>query len=169
MHARGTSFDTRLTVIDRSTEPGIAVDRTLRAADAAELLDAIVATVPARLPIGGAPVRPAPSGRDLFGKAAASPGTARKPVVRPASKAAHEWRPVSELTVETDPDDPPAPDVAHGDTAGAAAAGPWEAWRPSVVRVPGARAIRPRWCSPPPWPPCPIPHPHTAPCCPNAW
>ena len=61
---RGTGFDTRLTVLDRSSEPGIddlprtrsGVDREARAADAAELLDAVIARVPPRLPIA-APTR----------------------------------------------------------------------------------------------------------------
>ena len=57
---RGTGFDTRLTVLDRSSEPGIDIDREARAADAAGLLDAIIARVPPRLPItpGGRSVHP---------------------------------------------------------------------------------------------------------------
>ena len=35
---RGTGFDTRLTVLERSGEPGIQIDRAARAANAAELL-----------------------------------------------------------------------------------------------------------------------------------
>ena len=53
---RGTGFDTRLTVLERTSEPGIAVDRKARAANAGELLDAVVAQVPARLPIAPAPM-----------------------------------------------------------------------------------------------------------------
>ena len=38
---RGTGFDTRLTVLERGSEPGIAADRAARAANAAELLEAV--------------------------------------------------------------------------------------------------------------------------------
>ena len=124
---RGTGFDTRLTVLDRSSEPGIAVDTRARAADAAALLDAVLAGVPARLPVSPLP------GADLFGHRPAprtqAPKPARKPAGPPAAKAAHDWGPVTELVVET---------VAPGADAAATTAGPYEPWRPSVVRVPGA-------------------------------
>ena len=58
---RGTGFDTRLTVLDRSDEPGITVDRDARAPHAAALLDAVIADVPPRLAIEPVP------GADLFG------------------------------------------------------------------------------------------------------
>ncbi len=125
---RGTGFDTRLTVLDRSDAPGIEVDGSARAADAAALLDAVLDAVPARLPITPVP------GADLFGhtpaKRPATSRATRKPAGQPAPKAAHDWGPVSELAVETGP----------ADTGGPAAttAGPYEPWRPSVVRVPGA-------------------------------
>ena len=48
---RGTGFDTRLTVLERSAKPEIDIDREARAADAAELLDTVIAKVPPRLPI----------------------------------------------------------------------------------------------------------------------
>ena len=57
---RGTGFDTRLTVIERSSAPGIDIDREARAADAGALLDAVIARVPPRLPIGPHPVRSVP-------------------------------------------------------------------------------------------------------------
>ena len=68
---RGTGFDTRLTVLDRSSEPGIDIDREAHAANAAVLLDAVIARVPPRLPITPETARPIPTGpaRDLFGKA----------------------------------------------------------------------------------------------------
>ena len=53
---RGTGFDTRLTVLERSAEPGIHIDREARAANASELLDAVISHVPRRLPLGPAPV-----------------------------------------------------------------------------------------------------------------
>ena len=129
---RGTGFDTRLTVVERSAEPGIAVDGQARAATPAELLDAVIAHVPPRLPIEPEPVRPAPAavaGRDLFGNAVAPPKTG-KPAA-PSPKSAHDWGPVVELAVET-----AAPET--GAPAAASTAGPYEPWRPSVVRVPHA-------------------------------
>ena len=128
---RGTGFDTRLTVLDRNDAPGIAVDGQARATDAAALLDAVLDAVPARLPITPVP------GADLFGhtpaKRPTTSRTTRKPAGQPAAKSAHDWGPVSELAGETGPAD-------TGDSANAAAttAGPYEPWRPSVVRVPGA-------------------------------
>ncbi len=130
---RGTGFDTRLTVVERSAEPGIAVDGQARAATPAELLDAVIAHVPPRLSIEAEPVRPAPAvaGRDLFGNAVAPPKTG-KPAA-PSPRSAHDWDPVVELAVET-----AAPETGAGAPAAASAAGPYEPWRPSVARVPGA-------------------------------
>ncbi len=127
---RGTGFETRLTVLDRSAVPGIAVDPSVRAADAAELLDAAIASVPPRLP-----VEPAP-GADLFGHVPAPrtrrTRTARTTAAPSTPRPARDWGPVAELDIGAaaadsgaDPDIPPA-------------AGPYEAWRPSVARVPGA-------------------------------
>ena len=132
---RGTGFDTRLTVLERSSKPGIAVDRKARAADPAELLDAVISRVPARRPIA-APLAPAGTARDLFGNAVApTPAKQRDP--KSASTAetrqAHDWGPVAELTVETGPVEP----AANADTGGADA-GPYAPWRPGVVRVPGS-------------------------------
>ena len=128
---RGTGFDTRLTVLDRSAEPGIDVDRDARAADAAALLDAVIAEVPPR-----APIEPVP-GADLFGRRpaprATTSRTPRKPAAQPASKPAHDWGPVVELAVET-----AAPIPGEDAPAAASTAGPYEVWRPSVVRIPGA-------------------------------
>ena len=133
---RGTGFDTRLTVIERSAKPGIAVDGQTRAATPAELLDAVIAQVPPRLPIEREPVRPAPAsvaGRDLFGNAVATTTTGKPAASSP--KSAHDRGPVVELAVET-----AAPETGASAPAAASTAGPWEPWRPSVVRVPGAVA-----------------------------
>ncbi|MYG53308.1 MAG: methylase, partial [Rhodospirillaceae bacterium] len=133
---RGTGFDTRLTVLERSAEPGIGIDRAARAANAAELLDAVMAQMPRRLPIGPAPMPSGPA-RDLFGKAVApKPATRRgsKPASTPEARQAHDWGPVSELDVETGPVEPAVADT--GSPAGNA--GPYAAWRPGVVRVAGA-------------------------------
>ena len=128
---RGTGFDTRLTVIDRSAEPGIDVDRDARTPHAAALLDAVIAAVPPRLAIEPAP------GADLFGHGlsprATTSRTARKPAAQPTPKPAHDWGPVAELAIETGRADNEAPVAAAATTAG-----PYETWRPSVVRIPDA-------------------------------
>ncbi|MXY38884.1 MAG: methylase [Rhodospirillaceae bacterium] len=140
---RGTGFDTRLTVLERSAgldvdglpRTGSGVDGTTRAADAAELLDAVIAQVPKRQPIAPAPV-PASPARDLFGKPVASKPATRRgpgPASTPETRRSHDWGPASELTVETAPVGPAADaDAPTNDT------GPYVPWRPGAVRVPGA-------------------------------
>ena len=135
---RGTGFDTRLTVLDRSEAPGIAVDAQARAENAAALLDAVIAGVPARLPIQPAPLRTVTGpGRDLFGNAIPNPDVKRSTAksVTASPKPAHDWGPVAELAIETGPSDTTA-----DTTAAVSTAGPYEAWRPGVVRIPGAVA-----------------------------
>ena len=136
---RGTGFDTRLTVIDRSSEPGIDIDREARAADAAELLDTVIAKVPPRLPITPETARPIPAGpaRDLFGKPVRPPATKGSTGANSAATPAttHDWGPVAELVVETG-----APDTVTHESVTQANAGPYEPWRPGVARVPGAIA-----------------------------
>ena len=130
---RGTSFDTRLTVLNRSAEPGIAIDAQARAANAAELLDAVIATVPPQLPITPVP------GADLFGHAppprAAKPTPTRKPAGQPATTPAHDWGTVAELAIDAG-----TPGAGSSASAAASTAGPYEPWRPVVVRIPGAVA-----------------------------
>ena len=131
---RGTGFDTRLTVLERSTEPGIDVDRNARAANAAELLDAVIARVPKRQPI--APIQgPTGPARDLFGKTVAPvPAKRRSPksVSAPKTQQARDWGEVSKLAVETGP----AKSAAVADRANST--GPYAPWRPDAVRVAGA-------------------------------
>ena len=134
---RGTGFDTRLTVLERSAEAGIDIDRDARAANAHELLDAVVAQVPRRQPI----TVPAPAGpaRDLFGKAMApKPAKRRGPkqASTPETRQAHDWGPIAELAVETGPVEPAA--AEPGSSAGNT--GPYAPWRPGAVRVAGAVA-----------------------------
>ena len=140
---RGTGFDTRLTVIERSSAPGLDIDRELRAADPGALLDAVIARVPPRLPIGPHPVRSVPAGpaRDLFGKAVVPPATRRstgKPAV--SSATVHDWGPVAELVIETGSPDTATDDDHAGASPADAHTGPYDSWRPGVVRVPGAIA-----------------------------
>ena len=149
---RGTGFDTRLTVLERSAKPEIddlprtrsGVDREARAADAAELLDAVIARVPPRLPITPETARPIPAGpaRDLFGKAVST--TAAKRANSSAAPAtAHDWGPVAELVPGSGPGravETGAPDTVTQESATQANAGPYDPWRPGVARVPGAIA-----------------------------
>ena len=132
---RGTGFYTRLTVLERGDGPAVHLDGTTRAANAAELLDAVIAQVPKRQPIAPAPV-PAGPARDLFGKPVApKPATRRgpKPASTPETRRSHDWGPVSELTVETGPAEPASDADSPADDAG-----PYAPWRPGAVRVPGA-------------------------------
>ncbi len=130
---RGTGFDTRLTVLDRTGSSSIDVDPHARAATAGELLDAVIDRVPPRLPLVVRTAGAAPA-RDLFGDAATPRRSKRGTVPEtPASTPAHDWGPVSELTVETGPAD-------SATDARAAGSGPYEPWRPGAVRVPGAVA-----------------------------
>ena len=130
---RGTSFDTRLTVIDRGEERENAViDPAARAANAEELLRAVIAGVPARLATSATRATvPAAPLRDLFGGTPAPGDKERKTTARnahwPAPNHEHDRGPVSELAYEAAP--------PCGD---AAAAGPYAPWKPGVVSVPGA-------------------------------
>ena len=111
---RGTGFDTRLTVVDRLGEPGIAVDGQAMATDAAVLLDAVIARVPLRPPV--TPVH----GADLCGhapRARQPPRTTPKPAVQPARKSAHDWGSVNKLAVETAAADTGASAPAAASTA----------------------------------------------------
>ena len=138
---RGTGFDTRLTVLERGAGAGVdslprtgsGVDGTARAANAAELLDAVIARMPKRQPIAPIPVSPGPA-RDLFGKPVApKPATRRgpKPASTPETRQAHDWGPVAELAVESGPVEPVAESPAND-------AGPYAPWRPGAGRVPDA-------------------------------
>ncbi|MCY4488596.1 MAG: strawberry notch family protein, partial [Deltaproteobacteria bacterium] len=130
---RGTGFDTRLTVLDRTNRPGIDVDPGARAATVAALLDAVISRVPPRLPVEVRTTVAVP-GRDLFGNTAtlrpSKPPTTPAPAST-ASTPAHDWGPVSELAVETGAANSAA-DV--GNTT----SGPYEPWRPAAFHIPAA-------------------------------
>ena len=161
---RGTTFDTRLTVLDRGGEHQGQVYAGARVRDAAHLLQVVSATVPARLPI-----QPVP-GADLFGHAPASRPAPRKRTRAAAPQAEappHDWGPVAALACEAVP--------AAADTARTAARRPR---RPPAPTSPGGHPrsmfrapsrIRPRWCSRVPWRRCRTPCRPTGPCCPSAW
>ena len=136
---RGTGFDTRLTVLDRSSEtrnrhrPGGPRRRRRRTSRRRHRACAAQAADYAgdRSPI---PTGPA---RDLFGKAVIPPATKRSTgansVAAPAT--AHDRGPVAELVVENRP-----PDTDTDGPAAQANTGPYAPWTPGVARVPGAIA-----------------------------
>ncbi len=129
---RGTSFDTRLTVLDRGGEKPVQVYAGHPVRDAGHLLQVITSTVPARRPISGTSVEPVP-GADLFGQTPA-PRSARAKRTRtatPQPAAPHDWGPVAELAYEAVPD-------GGGPAKGAQPSGPYARWRASGIHVPGA-------------------------------
>ena len=135
---RGTGFDTRLTIIDRSgasTNVDPELDRDARAGSAAELLDAVISKVPPRLPMETATTdlfgmfgdtRTAPGARKSTGRAPSRRGRPQKDAIK------RNWGPVSEIVLER-PDSKPEKPACRD-----SGAGPYEPWRPTVVRIPGA-------------------------------
>ena len=136
---RGTSFHSRLTVLDRDPEgrAGVAVDARAFVADAASLLAAVTARVPPRLPLAPRPVVPGAT-LDLFDPAVAPVRRPRAPRATPKAspKAApakpRDFGPVAELRYEAGP--------FEGEAGDTAAAGPFEPWRPCTARIAGATA-----------------------------
>ncbi len=128
---RGTSFDTRLTVLERSDRPSLPINPMTRARSASELHDACMATIPPRLPIAAAKPRPA---TDLFGHAFAPAPAIRTETANsdndndPASR----WSAVAPLAIAG-----PAPnaDSEHSDMS---ASGAYKPWCPGLIRIPGA-------------------------------
>ena len=137
---RGTTFDTRLTVIDRdpANAQGVPIDARASVPTAAGLLAAIAANVPQRqavVPIAAALV---PAG-DLFGHAAARPAPRKRtaataPNTKPAAPQVRDWGPVAELDYET----PSANGQGTADEPEATHAGVYEPWCPRTARIPGA-------------------------------
>ena len=137
---RGTTFDTRLTVIDRdaANDQGVPIDARASVPTAAGLLAAVAANVPQRqavVPISAALV---PAG-DLFGHAAAQPAPRKRAAatvsrVNSAAPQIRDWGPVAELDYETSPANPESkaaePETTH--------AGVYEPWCPRTARIPGA-------------------------------
>ena len=165
---RGTGFDTRLTVLDRSSEPGIDIDREARAADAAELLDAVIAKVPPRLPITRRPLGPSRPAR--HGTCSASRSGRRPRKAAPAPIPLPRLRPPTTGDLSPSSSSRPAPPTPLR-TNRARRRMPAPTNRGGRASR-GCRAPSPiprRWCSPPPWPRCRIPCRPTGRCCPNAW
>ena len=130
---RGTTFDTRLTVLDRGGEKHARVYAGHPVRDADHLLDVVTGTVPARRPISGTSVEPVP-GADLFGQAPAPrPRRARRPRTarQETPTVEHDWGVVSELAYEAVP-------AGGGPATAAQPSGPYARWRASGIHVPGA-------------------------------
>ena len=137
---RGTTFDTRLTVIDRdpANARSVPIDARATVPTAAGLLACLAANVPPRQAIVPIPAAPLPAG-DLFGHAAARPAPRKRtaataPNTRPAAPQVRDWGPVAELDYETLPANPESkaaePEGTH--------AGVYEPWHPRTARISGA-------------------------------
>ena len=137
----GTTFDTRLTVLDKGGKDrgGIAIDVQARVADAAGLLTAVAGQVSPRLPVEAAE-RPV---ADLFGH---TPTPRKSPAKRPGKAAAkpdphvpgkQDWGAVSEISYEKAAAHTDA-EVIAGDT-GKPDAGPYDPWAPHTVRIERAK------------------------------
>ena len=125
---RGTTFDTRLTVLDRGGEKPARVYAGHPLRDAGHLLQALAGTVPARRPIESAP------GADLFGQAPAPrPQTCKRSrtAKQELQVVEHDWGPVAELEYEAVP-------PGAGAAGAAQPSGPYARWRASSIVVPGA-------------------------------
>ncbi len=123
---RGTTFDTRLTVLDRGGEKPARVYAGRPVRDAGHLLQALTGTVPARRPIEPVP------GTDLFGRAPApKPIRAKRTGTAAHRPEPHDWGPVAELAYEVVP-------AGGGPAKGAQPSGPYARWRASSIHVPGA-------------------------------
>ncbi len=122
---RGTTFDTRLTVLDRGGEKHGQIYAGHPVRDAGHLLQVVTSTVPARRPIEPVP------GADLFGQAPAPrPRRTSTAAHRPEPKP-HDWGPVAELAYEAVPAGP-------GSAGAAQPSGPYARWRASSIHIPGA-------------------------------
>ena len=151
----GTSFDTRLTVLDRLTadernRAGPAVDAEAAARDPATLLAAVQSLVPARRSLA-----PQPAAGPVGGGFALEPppgatgnGRTRAPHVRTERRSdASVWGPVEELEYNTSSADSEAAGQDDADRGARApdaaqpqpAAGPYEPWTPATVRIAGAK------------------------------
>ncbi len=125
---RGTTVDTRLTVIERSDKAAFRLDPSARASSAAELLEDIGRSLPPRQqPPAAGPFAASGPATDLFGQPIA-PASGRHAHL---CAMPHEWGPTAPLTVE--------PTAANdSDPAPSASAGAYHPWRPSSFRISGA-------------------------------
>ena len=130
---RGTSFDTRLTVLDRSDEAPVAFDPAARFSSPAALLQALDSALPARPPLAARPLRQVPAS-DLFGQPLPpTPVTGTHDRTDHTAQPQRDWGQVLNLPVEPIPTttDQHSPDPMS-------TTGPYEPWRPCSFRIPGA-------------------------------
>ncbi len=135
---RGTSFETRLTILDHSSariEGTGTLDVKARAADAGELLETIIANVPPRLPVETETTDLFGAGSHIRAPAGRSAGTARPSKPRtPRPSTERNWGEVAELAYDSS-----APPTGEDEArTSSMEKGNYEAWRPTVVRLPGA-------------------------------
>ena len=149
----GTSFDTRLTVLDRlatgqsdDVAPGRAFDPGVTAPDAAALLAAVQAhTCRHACPWLQDPAAARPGDRFSLQPppSVARNGQAARPEARPASQPepATVWGPVAELDYEgaSEPGTAPENDSSGSAATQPHATGPYEPWRPATVTIAGAQ------------------------------
>ena len=125
---RGTTTDTRLTVIERSDKPSFRPDPSARASSAPDLLAALTRNLPPRQQSPA--IRPLTStgpATDLFGQPIAPPSGSRTRL----TAMPHEWGPTAPLSIE--------PTAANdSDPAPSTTAGSYHPWHPSAFRISGA-------------------------------
>ena len=137
---RGTTFDTRLTVIDRdaANDQDVPIDARASVPTAAGLLAAVAANVPQRQAVAPISAALVPAG-DLFGHADARPAPRKRaaaatPQAKHAAVQVRDWGPVAELAYET----PSAIGQGTADETETTHAGVYEPWYPRTARIPGA-------------------------------
>ena len=130
---RGTSFDTRLTVLDRSDEASVDFDPAARFRSPADLLNALDCLLPDRLPLAPQPRTRTPV-PDLFGQPLPpAPNKATPDTTEPDPKPHRDWGRIRELPVELIP-----ANANQASADGDASSGPYEPWRPCSFRISGA-------------------------------
>ena len=160
---RGTTFDTRLTVLDRGGEQQGQVYAGARVRDAAHLLHVVAAPCQPACP-------PSPCRAPICSAMRPRPGPHRPGVPAPPRRRRRRRH----TTGGPSQSSPARPCRPHPTRAGTATKRPL---RPPAPTSPGGRApsmflvpspTRRRWCSRAPWRRCRIPCRPTVPCCPSA-
>ncbi len=132
---RGTSFDTRLTVIDHAEKPPVQLKPNPRATTAAALLQAIAEQVPprARTAPPPSPTKPAAGPTpDMFGNPLPRPETPRNAHLPPVPKT-RDWGPIEPLTIQVRT---AAPATTAKPTSSTTS--PHEPWHPQITTTPAA-------------------------------
>ena len=150
----GTGFDTRLTVLERSAKPksttcpgrdpgstGRPAPPTPPTSRRRHCQGSAQACRLRRRPLG--PSRPARHGTCSASRSGPGPKCSTGANSTAATATAHDWGPVAELVPGSGPGravETGAPDTITDGPAAQANAGPYDPWRPGVVRVPDAIA-----------------------------